>query len=121
MKTEIKHINGAQIALVHSDKKLITDAQSALDFIMTVQYETGCRRIAIHKAAVTEDFFVLSTRLAGDVLQKLINYNIKLAIIGDYSTYTSAPLKALITESNRGKDVFFLETEQEAFARLGAV
>lgn len=121
MKTEIKHIGGTQIALVSSGEPLITDAQSALDFFMTVQYETGCRRIAIHKSAVTEDFFVLSTKLAGEVLQKLINYNIKLAIIGDYSAYTSVPLKALITESNRGKDIFFLETEHEAVAKLSAV
>jgi len=34
-------VNGIGIAIVESDKVLISDLQSALDFMMTVQYETG--------------------------------------------------------------------------------
>lgn len=120
MKLQKIERNGAAIALVKSDTPVITDAQSALDFMMTVQYETGCSRIALNKAAVTEDFFRLSTRLAGDVLQKFINYHIKLAVFGDYSGYTSKPLRDFIYESNRGNDVFFVPTEEEAVEKLAA-
>ena len=56
-----------------SDKVVITDVQSALDFLMTVKYETGCANIAVNKDAIVEDFFILRTRLAGEVLQKVIN------------------------------------------------
>ncbi len=42
----------------------------------------------------------------------------KLAIIGDFSGYTSKPLKDFIYESNNGKDVFFVGSEQEAVERL---
>ena len=48
----------------------MTDVQSALDFMMTVKYETGCTRLAVNKEALTEDFFILSTGVAGKVLQK---------------------------------------------------
>ena len=65
-----------------------------------------------------EDFFILSTGLAGDILQKYVNYGGRIAIYGDFSHYTSKPLKDFIYESNRGKDVFFVKTEAEAIDML---
>ncbi len=70
--------------------ELGVDTQSALDLAMTVKYETGAQRIAIDK----------------DV------------ICGDYSHYTSKPLKDFIYESNHGKDFFFVSTKEEAVQRL---
>lgn len=113
--------NGLKLAVVDSSEKLIFDAQSALDFMMTVRYETGSDHIAIYKEAVAEDFFVLSSRLAGEVLQKFINYHIKFAIIGDFSKYASEPLKDFMYESNRGKDIFFVSSEDEALRKLSSV
>lgn len=110
--------NNTVIALVQSEEPLITDVQSALDLIATVNYETGCDRMAVNKAAMTEDFFKLSTCLAGEILQKFINYHVKLAVIGDFSGYSSKPLKDFIYESNRGRNVFFVSTEDEAIERL---
>jgi hypothetical protein len=98
---------------------IVTDTQSALDLMATVKYETGCDRIAIHKSAIAEDFFVLSTGIAGEILQKFVNYRVKLAIIGDFSRYTSKPLKDFIYESNNGSHIFFAGSEDEAIARLG--
>lgn len=114
----VKEINGLKIASVYSNEKLITDTQSALDFIMSVSYETGLNRIAINKEAVANDFFILSTGLAGEVLQKFINYHIKFAVIGDFSEYTSKPLKDFIYECNNGRDIFFTATEGEALEKL---
>lgn len=107
MKTEVVKKNNIEVAVVSSDELLITDVQSALDFIMTVKYETGCSNIAINKEAIVDDFFVLSTCLAGEILQKFINYGVRIAIYGDFSKYTSKPLKDLIYESNQGKDIYF--------------
>jgi len=107
MNTETLKKNGLTVAIVTSDEPIITDPQSALDLAMTVKYETGCTNIAINKDAIADDFFVLSTRLAGEVLQKFTNYGIRLAIFGDFSKYTSKPLKDFIYESNRGKSFYF--------------
>ena len=85
---------------------------------MSVKYETNCSKIAINKKAIIEDFFILSTGIAGEILQKFVNYQIKFAIIGDYSKYTSKPLKDLIYESNKGNDIFFVATEDEAVKML---
>lgn len=109
------------IAIIYSDELLICDLQSALDLVMTVNYETGINNLVISKNCIINDFFVLSTMLAGDILQKYINYNIKLAVWGDYSIYNSKPLHDFIYESNNGKDFFFVSTEHEAIEKLEAV
>lgn len=99
--------NGLTVAVVTAGEPLITDPQSALDLAMTVKYETGCTDIAICKEAIVDDFFILSTRLAGEVLQKFTNYGLRLAIFGDFSSYTSKPLRDFIYESNQGNAFYF--------------
>ncbi|NLC43349.1 MAG: DUF4180 domain-containing protein [Clostridiales bacterium] len=117
---EITTVKGKQydIAVVNSDEIVITGVQSALDLIMSVSYETGCNRIIINKSAICEDFFDLSTKIAGDILQKFVTYKIKIAIVGDFSAYTSKSLKAFIYESNRGNDVLFLSDYEQAVDKL---
>ncbi len=107
MKAEVIRKNNVEAAVVASDEVLITDAQSALDLIMTIKYETGCTNIAMNKEAIVEDFFILSTCLAGEILQKFVNYGVRFAIYGDFSKYTSKPLKDFIYESNKGRDLYF--------------
>ena len=51
-------------------------------------------------------------------MQKFINYQIKFAIYGDFSKYTSKPLKDFIYESNHGKDIFFVENKEQAIDKL---
>lgn len=116
----IEHLkqDGTDIAVVSGDEKVIVDTQSALDLAMTVKYETGVTKIAIDKRVICEDFFVLSTGVAGEILQKFINYRIKAAIYGDYSRYTSKPLKNFIYESNHGSNFFFVATKEEAIQKL---
>ena len=118
MKIEHINDNGMDIAVVSSDGKVITDVQSALDLAMTVKYETGAANLVLDKGLICEDFFILSTGVAGEILQKFINYQVRAAIYGDYSRYTSKPLKDFIYESNHGKDFFFVATKEEAIQKL---
>lgn len=112
--------DGVRCAVVHSDQPIVTDAQSALDLLMTARYELDTKNLVIDKALVAEDFFILSTGLAGEILQKLVNYGGRIAIFGDYSRYTSKPLRDFIYESNKGRNVFFVSTLDEAVAKLAA-
>lgn len=110
--------DGGTIAVVSGSEVLIKDVQSALDLIATVQYETDSRRIVMDQSLISESFFDLKTRLAGDILQKFINYQVKIAIIGDFSVYPSQSLQDFIYECNKGHDFFFLPSEQEGIERL---
>jgi hypothetical protein len=109
---------GANIARVSGEGLIIKDTDSALDLMADVRYQTGCDKIILDKNSITEDFFKLSTGLAGEILQKFVNYRVRLAIVGDFSGYTSKPLKDFIYESNKGQHVNFVSTEEEAIKRL---
>ena len=110
--------NGIACAVVNSHESVITDAQSAVDVLMSAKYDIGTKNIVVDKKLITEDFFILSKGLAGEILQKYVNYGGRIAIYGDYSHYTSKPLKDFIYESNKGKDVFFVTTRDEAVEML---
>ncbi|PFJ54907.1 cytoplasmic protein [Bacillus cereus] len=114
-------IDGINIAVIKNDKVLISDVQTSLDLMATVQYEVDAKHIIIDKSLISEKFFDLKTRLAGDILQKFINYKVKIAIIGDFSMYTSKSLKDFIYECNKGKDIFYLVTEQQAIEKLSTL
>jgi hypothetical protein len=66
------------------------------------------------------DFFQLRTRLAGGLLQKFVNYRLRLAIVGDLSRAMSESeaLQAFISESNRGAQIWFLSSTDELRQKL---
>ena len=107
MNIEKVEKNHEVCAIIYSEEIVITDPQSALDILMRAKYEVGTKNIVIDKKLIAEDF-----------LQKYINYGGRIAIYGDYSHYTSKPLKDFIYESNKGKDVFFVSTQKEAIEML---
>lgn len=106
------------VALVCGEEILITDGSSAMDLLASVRYETGCSAMILRKEQLAEDFFRLSSGIAGEVLQKFVNYQMRLAIVGDFSHYTSKPLRDFIYESNNGTQVGFQPTVEAALAWL---
>ena len=118
MQTRIINNAKADIAVIHSDTVLISNGQTALDLIMSAFYNDNCGCIAINKEALCDEFFVLSTGVAGEVLQKVSNYRMKLAIIGDFSGYTSKPLRDFMYECNNGSHVYFVGDEAAAIEKL---
>jgi len=118
MTTKTIQTEKGNIIIVNAEVPIISDGQSALDFIMSIGYNHGCCNIVINKAAISEDFFKLSTGIAGEISQKIVNYRYRLAIFGDFSGYTSKPLQDYIYESNKGSHLYFAATEDEAIRRL---
>ena len=115
MNIEVKN----QIAIVREPGVLITDGPSAMELLAAARYETGCSAVVLRKEQLAEGFFRLSTGLAGEVLQKFVNYQMRLGIVGDFSQYASKPLRDFIRESNEGRQICFQPTEAEALAWLG--
>lgn len=114
LKFESKPHNGQNVAIVTGGVNLLANTGDGLDLLASVKYQTDCDRVVLQKEEICEEFFDLKTRIAGEVLQKFITYQMKLAIIGDFSGYSSKALRDFIRESNRGKDICFVANEQEA-------
>lgn len=121
MKIEKIVKNNVEIAHITAEEVVINDLQSAIDLMMTIKYETGIKKIALSKELVVDKFFILSSGLAGEILQKFINYQFRIAIYGDYSKYTSKPLKDFIYESNNGHDICFTDNLQMAIDKLSEI
>lgn len=117
MEIDITEVNGTNFALITSDNIVIGDAQDALDLLANCRYQ-GVSKMIIHKEHITPQFFDLKTGLAGDVLQKFSNYDTQLAIVGDFSGYTSKSLKDFIYESNKMRRIVFVSTADEAREKL---
>jgi hypothetical protein len=66
------------------------------------------------------DFFQLRTRKAGLFIQKFANCRLRLVIIGDIATHTTASnaLADFVHESNRGGAVWFVRDLVELDAKL---
>ncbi|HHV43750.1 MAG TPA: DUF4180 domain-containing protein [Firmicutes bacterium] len=113
------HSKNGHIAVVTSDTVLITNVQSALDRIAAVSFETGHCAVVINKSAICEELFHLKTRLAGEIVQKFINYDVKMGIVGNFSQYTSKSRHDFIYESNMGGRIVFGPTEDAVIELLG--
>lgn len=114
MNIEVKN----QVAILREPGVLISDGGSAVELLAAVRYETGAAAMLLYKEQLAEDFFRLSTGLAGEVLQKFVTYQTRLGIVGDFSGYTSKPLRDFIRESNQGRQICFQPTEEKALEWL---
>lgn len=71
-------------------------------------------KLLLYQSNLNPDFFDLSSGLAGEVLQKLVTYQVKTAFVVDTSTIKSERFKELITESNNYDDYRFFENKDDA-------
>jgi len=118
MKIDIIKINGNNIAVLRSLGLLIQETHDALDLIAEASY-LNAHKIIIKENQVTPAFFDLKSGIAGEILQKFSTYNVQLAIIGDFSKYTSKSLRDFMFESNKYGRVNFVSTFEEAKEKLG--
>ena len=121
MNIKINENETSKIAVIESSEILINNTQDALDLMATINHVYDCNKMILSESAITKDFFDLKTRIAGEVLQKFTNYNIKVAIVGRFESYNSESLRDFIFESNKGSQVFFLPEEKAAIDRLHSV
>lgn len=117
MNIQSHEINETEIAEIISDNVIIKNAEDALDLLGDVYYQ-GFDKVVIHQKNMTAGFFDLKNKMAGEILQKFSNYRVRLAIVGDFSTFTSKSLNDFIYESNKGKQVNFVSSVEEALRCL---
>ncbi len=117
MNIEIHTINDQRVAEVLSDVEVVSDIEAGLNLLGDLYYQ-HFDKVVIHEKNITPQFFNLKTGLAGELLQKFSNYRVRLVIVGDFSKYVSKSLKDFIYESNKGKQVNFVQSLPEAIQVL---
>ncbi|QMU78260.1 DUF4180 domain-containing protein [Streptacidiphilus sp. PB12-B1b] len=112
--------HGVQVLMCDPAGPIVATEQDALDLIGAALLDAEI--VAVPASRLDEKFFLLCTRFAGDVMQKFVNYRLRLAVIGDISRHleASAALRALVHESNSASHIWFLPDVEALDARLEA-
>ena len=113
MQYKLHTIRGIEIAEL-TDGGVIESGSAFLEMAMNIPHDN----IIIHKELLPDSFFDLKGGLAGDILQKVSNYKLRIVIVGDFSKYESKSLRDFIFESNKSKTVGFVGSVDEALEKF---
>ena len=115
----LEDLHGVRVLRCTPDGPLLDGEQAALDLIGDAMgYEAEL--VALPVERVADEFFRLGSGVAGAVLQKFVNYRVRLAVVGDLSRHLaeSSALRDFVHETNHGGHIWFLADEDALAARL---
>ena len=118
MKIQSHQSSDTKIAEVLSESIVIARIEDGLNLMADIYYQ-GYDAIIIHEKNITPDFFDLKTGIAGEILQKFSNYRMRLAIVGDFTTYKIKSFNDFVFESNKNGQINFVGSLEKAIERLG--
>ncbi len=120
-ENELITIHGTPVLVMAEDGALLDTIEAATEVVGDAAWGQA-ELVAIPAERLTDDFFELRTRLAGEITQKFVNYRLRLAIVGDIESRVSesVSLAAWVTESNRGRQLWFVPTLDALAERLQA-
>ena len=98
---------------------VLKTSEDGLDLLGNLYYQ-DFDKIIIHERNITPDFFDLKNGMAGEILQKFSNYRVQLAIVGDFTKYSSKSIKDFILESNKKQQINFSNSMTEALNVLSS-
>ena len=88
MRIETHRIGQAKVAEIQAEGLVLTSVEDGLSLLGDLYYQ-GFDKIILHEENIVPEFFDLKTKLAGEVLQKFVQYRMPLAVVGDFSKCTS--------------------------------
>ena len=95
------------------DKNLIVlNQESDINSVLEKAFPTG--KLLLYQSNLSADFFDLSTLLAGNFLQKIVNYHIKTSFVIDIKSIRSVRFKEMVEESKNSNEFRFFESDEEA-------
>lgn len=117
MKIETHSVNHTRIAEVISENVVINSAEEGSQLLADLYYQ-DFDRIIVYEKNITPLFFDLKNGIAGEIFQKFSNFRVRLAIVGNFEKYQSKSLRDFIFESNRNRQINFINSLQEGLERL---
>lgn len=115
---DVKPIEGIDLAIVNADEVFLKDEETANQLFMTVKLQGGTNLIAINQEAFPTKFWDPTTGFPGKVLNRLIQNDVKMAVVGDFNGYANGPFLDFMAEVNNGFHLFFVADEDTALKRL---
>ncbi|KQQ03681.1 MULTISPECIES: DUF4180 domain-containing protein [unclassified Rathayibacter] len=107
MRTETRQ--GVPLLLVDDEGAALSTPEDALALVAET-YGGDVETIVVPVGRLDPEFFRLRSGIAGEFVQKLVNYRKRLVILGDITAHVSASsaLHDFVVESNRGDHLWFV-------------
>lgn len=122
---ELIEIGGMRV-LHYAKEGMVLAREVDINDLLGAAFSTGADLLAIPVERLGSDFLKLSTGLAGAAFQKMVNYHLKCAIVGDISEALArnGPLRDFVRETNKGNSIWFVPDfealREKLLARAGA-
>jgi hypothetical protein len=112
-------VAGVRVFMLPSEGPQLRTGSDAVD-LMSAASGQQTTFLVIPTERLGDDFFDLRTGIAGEMAQKFAMYGRRVAIAGDISgrIAKSKSLAAFVLESDRGRDLWFVNDMRELAARL---
>lgn len=121
MSYAVLQVHDLRLVVFAEAGPLLKDENDVSLFIAPAfEHEAGMIALPVNRLDAA--FFQLKSGIAGAVLQKFINYRLRVALLGDITPWLaqSNALQDLVREANRGEQGWFLPSLAELEQRLGA-
>ena len=118
MDTEVVVVAGVGVLWCPADGPLLDGDRAAADLLGSAFGRADV--VAVPVARVAPAFFTLRSGVAGEVVQKFVNYRMHLVVVGDIDGYLAAStaLRDFVREANRGRQTWFVADAAELESRL---
>jgi archaeosine-15-forming tRNA-guanine transglycosylase len=112
-------LHGVRVLECSAEGAELRNDRDAIEMIASA-WEHRASLLVIPAQRLADDFFRLRTGAAGAIIQKFVNYRLRVAIAGDVSRYVSesSAFRDFVVEANRGDQVWFVANIEELGRRL---
>ncbi|UNK17224.1 DUF4180 domain-containing protein [Paenibacillus sp. N3/727] len=108
----IENGNQKYIEFISTPTPFCTE-QDAVDLVALCK-ENETNLLLLHSHVLSEDFFKLRTGVAGNMIQKFINYHVKTAAVIPKELVNKGKFKEMVLESNHSNHFRVFETREDA-------
>ncbi len=114
-------IAGVRVLVCREEGAKLGSERDASDLLGEC-FGCGAMLVAIPAGRLADDFFKLRSGMAGGFIQKFVNYERRLAVVGDISHWVEAStaFRDFVVEANRGSQLWFVADRAALEARLQA-
>ncbi|HEV3481674.1 MAG TPA: DUF4180 domain-containing protein [Candidatus Acidoferrales bacterium] len=119
MPSQTYDLHGVRIFECAVEGPQLRSDRDAVD-LMSEAGGPGANFIVIPAERLSDDFFRLKTRVAGEIIQRFMMYRVRVAIVGDIAQHLaeSDSLRDFVREANRGNQCWFVADLDELSKRL---
>ncbi|WP_335956990.1 DUF4180 domain-containing protein [Acinetobacter bereziniae] len=115
----VQHFHNTRILIIPQNQATTYSLHNIND-LLSLAFAENIALIALPVTSIEKCFFQLKNRIAGEFIQKFVNYKIRLAFVGNIEKYTHniKVLTDFVYESNHGKACWFIENYAELEHKL---